>query len=421
MKREIVMAKVSSVENKLCMALYEDQTCVELRMAHDFIPFDAQMASNEKSQAICEDEVIPCIGDIYIGRVEKVIPSINAAFIEIAKGVSCYYPLKEVGTAIFTKKMSQKTICEGEELLVQVLKEAAKTKQATVTSNISFKGTYTVLTSGNKTLGVSAKIQNEKRIQLQEELKPFVNQEYGLIARTNAATVDSQVVMNEVARLQDEFFTLKEKASTRAAFTRMKKVSHSYLSFIEDIYGQKIDRILVEDATLFDEISCFLKGKYGENSHCELKYYDDVNFPLEKLYSLETRIAEGLHKKVWMKSGAYLIIEVTEALTVIDVNSGKAVHKKNAEESYLTINKEAAKEVAKQIRLRNISGIILVDFINLKQEEATEEVLAVLEKEVRRDRVATQVVGMTKLQLLEMTRKKTHKTLWESVSQSKGL
>lgn len=444
MKREIVMAKVASIDNRLCMALYEDGTCVELRIAQDYPLTDTR-------------EVIPEIGDIYIGRVEKVVSSINAAFVEIAKGVSCYYPLKEANTAIFTKKIGKQLLSEGEELLVQVHKEAVKTKQATVTSNLNFKGTYTVLTSGNTTLGVSGKIPKSKREALQEVLKPYVNDDCGLIARTNAAQVEVDLVKEEVMQLQKEFYDLKEKAQTRTAFTLMKKNAFSYVSFVEDICTKKIDKITIEDEAVYDAVRSFLKEKdidiisnkvapsivinqsptkdnlstqqdnevngsistkvSRENIHnaCILKLYNDTSYPLEKLYSLETRISEGLHKKVWMKSGAYLIIEVTEALTVVDVNSGKAVNKKNAEESYLKINKEAALEVARQLRLRNISGIVLVDFINMKEEEHTKEVVSLLEKEVRKDRNATQVMGMTRLHLLEMTRKKTHKTLWESV------
>lgn len=401
MKKEIVMARVKNIENKLCMAMYEDGVCVELRIANE------QNGSNEGG-------LIPEIGDIYIGRVDKVIPSLNAAFIEIAKGVSCYYPLKEIGSAIFTKKIAKKGICEGEELLVQVLKEGVKTKQATVTTNLSFKGTYTVLTTGNTTLGVSSKIVKEKKDDLKGILTPLMGQGFGLIARTNAANVDVTEIINEVKQISDEMNLIKEKASTRKAFTLMKKNSQSHITFLEDVCSQNISKITIEDHNSHEDIQKFLNEKKLNN--CQLHFYQDDTYPLEKLYSLESRITEALYKKVWLKSGAYLVIEPTEALTVIDVNSGKAVNKKDTEASYMAINKEATKEIIKQLRIRNISGIILVDFINMKDKLTTKNLVSFFEKELLKDRVATQVFGMTSLQLLEMTRKKTHKTLMESLN-----
>lgn len=402
MAKEIIMAQVQSLDNRICMAMLEDRKIVEVRIANDLIP--SEKTSN----------VVPQIGDIYIGRVEKVVPSINAAFVEIAPGVSCYYPLKGNDSPIFTKKIGKKAICEGEELIVQVDKESIKSKQASVTSNINFKGVYTVLTTGNKSLGVSSKMSKNRKSQLQDLLRPFVEEDFGLIARTNAGSANDQEVMTEVQKLIAESRLLKEKAQTRTCFTLLKKNSYSYINFIEDVCNQNISKILIEDEVIYKKIKEYLELNKPELLGVLVKY-DDISYPLSKLHSLDTRIEDALSKKVWLNSGGFLVIEHTEALTVIDVNSGKFVTKKNPEEAYLKLNIEAAKEIARQIRLRNISGIIIVDFINMKNDESTAVLIEQMKREITKDRVSTQVLGMTRLHLLEITRKKTYKSLWESV------
>lgn len=402
MTREIVMAAAESVGDRICMALLEDGKVMEIRIAND-IQSDG-----------CAKNVIPEIGDIYIGRVEKVVASINAAFIEIAPGVSCYYPLKGNESPIFTKKIGKKALCVGEELIVQVDREAIKSKQASVTSNINFKGIYTVLTTGNTSLGVSSKMSKKRKSELQELLRPVMNEKFGLIARTNASDALDDVILDEVVTLIKESEELKARAMTRTCFSLLKKNTHSFISFIEDICNQNIDKITIEDTAIYDEVSTYLSCEKTELSNRLIKY-EDTSYPLSKLYSLDTKLEEALNKKVWMKSGGFLIIEHTEAMTVVDVNSGKFVTKNNPEEAYLKLNLEAVKEVARQIRMRNISGIIIVDFINMKNQEATNQVLSLLKKETAKDRVATQVIGMTRLYLMEMTRRKIHKSLWESV------
>lgn len=402
MSKEIIIASAERIDGRICMGLYENNKIMELRIGNDVID-----SASSKT-------VVPELGDIYIGRVEKVVPSINAAFIEIAPGVSCYYPLKGNDNPIFTKKIGKKAICEGEELIVQVDKEAIKSKQASVSGNINFKGVYTVLTTGNTTLGVSSKMSKNRKSQLKELLTPLMEEDFGLIARTNASNGTDEDIIQEVRNLIQESTLLKEKAKTRTCFSLLKKNSYSYISFIEDICNQNITKILIEDSDIYSKVKDFLIEHKPELLDV-LEQYQDTTYPLSKLYSLDTRIDEALNKKVWMKSGGFLVIEHTEALTVVDVNSGKFSTKKHPEDAYLKLNLEAVKETVRQIRLRNISGIIIIDFINMKSDEAKAQLLELLKKETARDRVATQVLGMTRLHLMEITRKKTHKSLWESV------
>ncbi len=390
-ERKIVIA---TLPQGLCMANIEQDRVVELQ----FESINANPIS---------------IGDIYVGRVQKVVPSLNAAFIEVNAKTPCYYDIRKNSHPIFTHKIGKKPICESEQLLVQVEKEAVKTKAPTVSSNLNFTGTYVVLTSGNTKISVSSKIKDANRGRLQHILSEYQSEEYGLIARTNAKDASEEEVRAEIEQLIGEYKELVKKAQTRTCYTCLKKAAPSYLAFVRNMYQVGMNEILVDNETIYGELVSALQATMPEIAD-KIILYQDTNYSLNKKYSLEIRLEESLYKKVWMKSGAYLVIEPTEALTVIDVNSGKCVTKKNTEEQYYKINIEAAIESARQIRLRNISGIIIIDFINLKDQKKMQEVLKVLKEHLQNDRIPTKLIGVTKLQLVEITRKKTHKSIQES-------
>lgn len=390
-ERTIVIATLSQ---GLCMANIENDRVVEL-----------QFESNKANTV--------SIGDIYVGRVQKVVPSLNAAFVEIDAKTPCYYDIKRNSNPIFTYKIGKKPISESEHLLVQVEKEAVKTKAPTVSSNLNFTGTYVVLTSGNTTISVSSKIKGTERTRLQGILSNYQSDTYGLIARTNAKEVSEEEICKEIKQLIEEYQELVAKSKTRTCFTCLKKAMPSYLAFVRNMYQEDTTRILVDHPTVYEELKSYCSTQIPELAE-KIELYEDSQYTLNKKYGLEIRLEESLYKKVWMKSGAYLVIEPTEALTVIDVNSGKCVTKKNMEEQYFKINMEAAIESAHQIRLRNISGIIIIDFINLKDSQKMQEVLKVLKNHLQKDRIPTKLIGVTKLQLVEITRKKTHKSIQES-------
>ena len=337
-------------------------------------------------------------------------------FIEIAPKVPCYFSLEEAEQAIFTKKIGKKVLCQGEELLVQVQKEAVKTKVPTVTSNLNFTSENVVLTTGNTTTSVSKKLQGEDRARLLEIAKLYESESYGLIIRTNAKNMEAEALQEEIRQLILRYEEVVQKAQTRTHFTCMQKASATYLSYIRDLNKESITRIVVEEQDIYEEVKTYL-AQYTPELVEKLELYSDKNYTLNKLYAME-HVMEGiLKKRVWMKSGAYLVIEPTEALTVIDVNSGKCVVKGHAEDSYYRVNVEAAKEAARQIRLRNISGIILIDFINLKSREKMQEILKILKQDLQKDTISTKLVDVTKLQLVEITRKKVYKSVQESLKE----
>lgn len=391
MNRKLIITKI---KEKIITTLLENDQVVELHCSG---------ASGDESIAL---------GNIYVGRVKNIVANIGAAFIEIAKGVECYYSLEENPTPIFTKKIGKKTLCIGDELLVQVSKEAVKTKVPTVNSNLNFVGKYAILTSGDTRIGVSSKIGKESRERLQQATQPYASEKYGFIIRTNAKDIENEDLNRELKRLIDEYEFLLNAAHTRLCFSCLKRAPKEYLTELRNIYQQGFTDILVEDANIYEEVKAYLESDQPEDVE-KLRLYGDKLLPLHKLYGIESHLANALKERVWLKSGAYLVIQPTEALTVIDVNTGKSIHNKKDDDFYLKINLEAARETARQIRLRNLSGIILIDFINLSKQEYTEELLSVFRQELSKDPITTSLIDITKLQLVEVTRKKVRKPLHE--------
>ncbi len=360
------------------------------------------------------------LGNIYVGRVKNIVKNLNAAFIEIAPGVPCYYPLDEMKQPLFVKKINSPRLVQGDELVVQVVQESSKSKPPKVTTNLNLSGKYLVLTSENMKIGISKKLGFQKREELKETLglKESLGlkekEEFGLIVRTNAADAPKEEILEEYGALKQEFFHLRETAPHRTVFSCLKESIPEYLHMLKDVNQSQLSGILTDCPELFSKIHGYL-DKYQPEDLGKLSLYEDAMVSLSSLYRLERRLQEALQERVWLKSGGYLVIQPTEALTVIDVNTGKSISKKQVQEHYLTINLEAAEEIAHQLRLRNLSGIIIVDFIDMKSHSSQELLMQKLRSAVCGDIVPVQVVDMTKLNLVEITRKKVKKSLAEQL------
>lgn len=373
------------------------------------------------------------LGNIYVGRVKDVVKNLNAAFIEIAPGMACYFSLEDLKNPVYVKKLNSPNLVKGDELYVQVEKESMKTKPPQVTTNLNFTGKYLVLTTGNQALGVSRKIDRQTKGRLKALVEGHMDPGFGLVLRTNSQTADEGQILAELKELTSQARTLLDKAPYQTCFSCVRKLPPEFLTVLKDTYSQQLEEIVTDDAGLFTVIQGYLKEFQPEDLP-KLRLYGDDLLPLSKCYSLEVKLEEALRERVWLNSGGYLLIQPTEALTVIDVNSGKStfkVHKSPEEgqitdhkstrkyqvqDHYLKINLEAAREIAVQLRLRNISGIILVDFIDMSREEDRQQLMEMLRAAVRGDPVPVQVVDMTKLNLVEMTRKKVRKSLKEQFS-----
>lgn len=344
------------------------------------------------------------VGDIFIGKVQNIVENINAAFIEIQKDVVGFLPLSEC---------KERNIKGGEELVVQVKKAAVKTKQPVLTIYPEIVGRYSVISTKSRTKGVSKKIESQQRQeQLRNLLSEFENESYGIVWRTGAETAEDAEILAEGKTLFQEMHELLEHSQYRTCFSRIRKEAPFYLKYIRGCRIEDFDRLITDLPEIYGE----LQPVYGEF----IQYYDDESYPLDKLLGISSKLSKAYEKKVWLKSGGNLVIEPTEALTVIDVNTGKAVDgKRKRETTFYKINCEAAVESARQIRMRNLSGIILIDFIDMKEKENVQKLMQLLRTELAKDKTKTALVDMTKLGLVEITRMKKSPPLkevlpWES-------
>ena len=381
---------------------------------------NALFEEDKITEISCElEENKSILGNIYIGKVKNIVENISAAFVEIEDNIQCYYSFEDNKNAIFTLKQTGKKnktpVKIGDELLVQVNKESIKTKAPMVTSNLNFTGRYAVLTTGNKRLGLSSKLKEKQKNILKPIFEEYLCEEYGFIVRTNAKDASIDDLKLEIENLIQEYKSIIQIASYRTCFSLLKSSPPSYLESLRGIYIDGFQEIITDCPDIYEEVSTFL-NIYNTSEQCKIRLYEDTMLPLWKLYSLEFHLKEALKERVWLKSGAYLIIQPTEALTVIDINTGKYVAKKKASEAYFKVNMEAAKEIARQIRLRNLSGIIIIDFIDLKENIEKEELLTTFASYLKKDPVQTTLIGMTPLNLVEITRKKVKKPLRESLT-----
>lgn len=360
------------------------------------------------------------IDAIYIAKVKNVVKNLDACFVEIADGELCFLPFSEAQNPWLINRKSDGRILQGDELLVQVTRDALKTKQAAVSCQITLQGEYFVFTVGKTNVGISSKLSQAQKKQIKQLLteKCITDSNgqliqkgnaplYGMVVRTQAMELleeNEEVFLNAMETTRNEFLNLFETALHRTCFTCIKA---SKMPF----------KTLLDHYRLFEyeEVVTNLNEAYTslQNHNKPIRLYDDIDYPLKKLYSIETKLAEALGKTVWLKSGANLVIEQTECLTTIDVNSGKMLKGTDSDETIWKINEEAAYEVALQIRLRNLSGIIIVDFINMKDKQCEERLISIMNDLVSADPISTIVIDITPLGLMEITRKKINKSLKE--------
>ena len=405
MEKKILVLKE---EQGIWTYILENNEIVEIHV-------DESSKSKSSKNKTSKGEPSHQVGNVYIGKVKKILNNIGAAFVEIEPGLECYYDLSQAETAMFTTKVGKKPLCVADELIVQLSKEGTKTKAPTVTSNISFTGYYSVLTTGNTRIGVSTKISKKKREELKAFLDQYEHQEYGLILRTNGEEAPLQLIEEEIEAHIQAFEHMKSKAAMRTCFSVLRKNPPGYITQLRNVGRRGLSKILVNDQEIYDEICDFYES--FDREHLPLiQLEEETSTSLASIFNTRKVLERALLEKVWLKNGAYLIIQPTEALTVIDVNSGKYEKKESEKEAALKINLVAACEIAKQLRLRNISGIIIVDFINMEDEEDILALVKEFKGYLSRDAVPTTLVGVTKLQLMELTRKKIRKPLSETLT-----
>ncbi len=403
------------MNNKLIITKNENQIMSAFFEGRDIV----QVSLNS-----CENSSI--LGNIYLGKVKNIIKNINAAFVEISDGKMCYYSLGENRYPIMSESNPEKRNLKptevklriGDELVVQVTKEDVKTKAPVVSSNINFTGRYVALTYGKTTNGVSSKINDEKeRQRLKSITKKFQNGEYGFIIRTNAAYNSEEKITDEIKKLIEAYEKIRNYGIHKSCFSLLYTTPPNYICDIRDGYADNVEEFVTDNEKLHDNIKDYLE-QYQPEDLGKLRLYKDPTLSLSNLYGIQDKLTEAIRPMVWLKSGGTLVIQPTEALTVIDVNTGKAVAgKKKVQETFLKVNREAAKEIARQIRLRNLSGIIIIDFIDMDLQKDNELLMNELENYLKQDPIKTTLVDMTALGLVEVTRKKVRKPLHEQVEE----
>lgn len=374
------------------------------------------------SAGVYEEESASLVGNIYIGKVQRVIRNIQAAFVEIGDKQLAFLPFSEVKEPLLLNRAFDGSLRGGDEVVVQVARDSLKNKQPALTTNLSIAGNYLVILGGNSRLGVSAKLPDNKRKELISFLadnglcsndKVCVPKEsecghYGMVVRTNAGNLtDFTPLLKEWEELTERFFKICKEASSRTCFSCLYKKEEPFIEDLKNYNTEEYDEIVTDCRDIYQLL--VLEGEKLP-ARPSVRLYED-EYPLAKLYSVGTLLQAALEERVWLRSGAYLVIEPTEALTAIDVNTGKYDAGRSSEDTFFRINIEAAEEIARQLRLRNLSGMILVDFINMEEEAHNRELINHLKTLTAKDSIRTDIVDMTPLGLVEITRKRVSKPL----------
>lgn len=357
------------------------------------------------------------LGNVYIGKVNKLVKNINAAFVDIGNGQMGYLSLNEGMVHYADGRAWDGRLKQGDDIIVQVERDAVKSKAPVLTGNINLTGRYFVLTTGKKQIGFSSKITDQTwKLNMKSYLEALKEEDFGIIVRTNAFGALEEELKNEFQSLHSSLKKLLEDAKYRTSYSLLYSGAPSYLSGIRDSLKSSLEAVITDQTDIYEALKNYLSENQPEDLSL-LVSYEDPLLPLYKLYRIEKSMDEALGKKVWLKSGGYLVIEPTEALTVIDVNTGKYAGKKALRDTIMKINLESALEIGHQLRLRNLSGIIIIDFIDMELEEDRMLLVNRLHEILSKDPVKTTVVEITKLNLVEVTRKKIRKPLHEQIAQ----
>jgi ribonuclease G len=370
------------------------------------------------------------VGNIYKGKVVRILPGMDAAFVDIGLEKSAflyvgdivvdammYEEFEEIAMPVEPDERIEGVIEEGQEIIVQVSREPIGHKGTRVTSRITLPGRLLVLMSASEHVGVSRRIEDEEeRKRLAALLKGMCPKGFGLIARTACEGKKEDELLADLNFLRRMWESIQEKARHTRAPSILHQDMRLIFRAIRDLHSHNLKRIVVDDPLLFKRIEEFLK-EYLPDEQCEVEYFDEKE-DIFDFYRIEIEISKFAHKKIWLKSGGYIVFDYTEALTVIDVNTGKYLGKRGLEATILRTNLEAVKEIAYQIRLRNVGGIIVVDFIDMEKKESRETVFHALLDTLKKDRIKTFAYPISELGLVQLTRKRTRENIVTMLSES---
>lgn len=345
-------------------------------------------------------------GNIYLGVVKDIVPGMQAAFIDIGTEKNSFIHVKDVVPQVdekIEKRVDTKikdVLKTGQKILVQIQKDSNDKKGARTSTHIKLTGKYVVLMPNTNIVTISQKIENkEEREKLLKTIKEFLPENTGAIVRTAAVKKSSKEIEADVKQLLNKWKKIKTKFDKESNTPKLLYKSPSILEkIILDLPENKIEMIMTNDKKEYEEIKEMIEGM---QENIKIKIEENL---LEK-YELEKQIEKSKQRKIWLSCGGFITIDQTEALVAIDVNSGKFTGKSTLEETVYKVNYEATIEIAKQLRLRDIGGIIIIDYIDMQKEENKYKIEKLLKESLKQDRAKTQVEGFTKLNLMELTRK----------------
>lgn len=341
-----------------------------------------------------KDEAVT-LGSIYVGRVSKVKKELGAAFVDFLPGITGFLPMER-----------NKELKEGQKVIVRVIKEPIKTKGFTLSEQLEIAGEYCVISDKGRDIHCSSKLSDETSDELKTRLKSdYSDRIFGGIIRTNASLETYDALLKEYTDLDRALEDIKEYGPSRAFYSCLYNEKPSYIKLLTDLKSDSFDEIITGDKDIYDEIIKISPQK-------AVLYSNDF-VSLEAKFRIRYAISLATDKKVNLNCGGYLVIEPTEALTVIDVNSGKIDSKKDRSSMIKKVNFEAADMVARQLKLRNISGMIVVDFINFDNEEDENELLAYMRNLLKNDNCKCKVYGFTNLRFMELARQKIRASIYD--------
>jgi ribonuclease G len=370
------------------------------------------------------------VSNIYKGRVSRVLPGMQAAFVDIGLERTAFLHASDVAgrtsagnngngqgngeqnEGVTDHDNIHRLLHQGQELLVQVVKDPLGTKGARLTTHLSIAARFLVFMPGGEHIGISQKIEDEEeRTRLRDTLQGLCDEigEGGYIVRTVAEGVTEQELRADMDFLHKMWAEIQERAATQEAASLVHEDLALVMRTMRDQVGDEVERVRIDSKENYDRVLKFA-SKFIPELAPRVSYYPGER-PIFDLYNIEDEIQKALARKVQLKSGGYLIIDQTEAMTTIDVNTGAFVGHRNLEETIFKTNLEATQAIARQLRLRNLGGIIILDFIDMTEPEHREQVMRALERSLERDRAKSHICEVSSLGLVEMTRKRTRESL----------
>lgn len=424
MKKEIL---INSTSNEIRIAITEDGKLSE------FFVESPDLSKN--------------VGDLYLGKVAKVMPGIRAAFIDLGFSQDAFLHFSDIDDSVedyssiigedadvevedekeqkssqfkgrdkrFDSRRIPANIESGQDIIVQITKEPVGKKGVRVTSKVSIPGRYLVLMPLSRKIGISKKIYNyrEKR-RLRRLLRSMMTDGYGVIVRTVASGQDESLIKEDLKKLTSKWDKIQNKIKSTTAPEIIYKDVSTTSSVIRDLFRYDVTKVIIDTKKLYKEIKNYIDITSPEFSE-KIEYYSSTQ-PLFDAYNIEKQINESMSKKVWLKNSGYIVIESTEAMTVVDVNSGKYAKSQDQESNSLKINNEAGREIIRQLRLRDIGGIIVIDFIDLYEEENRKKLFEELKKEFRKDRAKVTILPMSEFGIVQITRQRVRQDIIQRVS-----